>query len=94
MAFDGIVTKSIVSELNNILIGARVNKIFQPNKTEIILSLYNNGNNYLLSINIHPENYRINLTKYSKKNPINAMNYCMLLRKYLTRIKISSIQRY
>lgn len=94
MAFDGIVTKSIVSELNNILIGARVNKIFQPNKTEIILSLYNNGNNYLLSINIHPENYRINLTKYSKKNPINAMNYCMLLRKYLTGFKISSIKSY
>lgn len=94
MAFDGIVTKSVVSELNNILIGARVNKVFEPSKTEIVLSLYNNGINYLLTINIHPENYRINLTKYSKKNPVNAMNYCMLLRKYLIGFKISSIKSY
>ena len=94
MAFDGIVTKSVVSELNNILIGARVNKVFEPSKTEIVLSLYNNGINYLLTINIHPENYRLHLTKYSKKNPINAMNYCMLLRKYLTGFKISSIKSY
>ena len=94
MAFDGIVTKSVVSELNNILIGARVNKVFEPSKTEIVLSLYNNGINYLLTINIHPENYRLHLTKYSKKNPVNAMNYCMLLRKYLIGFKISSIKSF
>lgn len=94
MAFDGIITKSIVSELNNTLIKARVNKIFEPNKNEIILSLYNNGENYLLDINIHPENYRINISKYTKPNPANAMNYCMLLRKYLTGFKITSIKSY
>ncbi len=94
MAFDGIITKSVVSELNNILVGARVNKIFEPNKSEIMISLYNNGENYLLDLNIHAENYRICLSKYSKPNPINAMNYCMLLRKYLTGFKITSIKSY
>jgi len=93
MAFCGIMTRSIVAELNNCLIGARVNKIFEPNKSEIILSLYNNDN-YTLDINIHPDNYRINLTKYTKPNPINAMNYCMLLRKYLVGLKISTIKSY
>ena len=93
MAFDGIITKSVVSELENMLLGARVNKVFQPNKSEIILSLYN-GENYSLDINIHPENYRLNLTKYNKPNPINAMNYCMLLRKYLIGFKITSIKSY
>ena len=48
MAFDGIVTKSIISELNTILIGAKVNKVLQPTKTEIVLELYNNGKNYSL----------------------------------------------
>ena len=43
MAFDGITTKSIVSELNNKLIGAKINKVYQPNKLEIMLSAYNNG---------------------------------------------------
>ena len=41
MAFDGFITKSIVSELNQSLIGAKVNKIFEPTKNEVILSLYN-----------------------------------------------------
>ena len=94
MAFDGIVTKSIIAELNNILVGARVNKVFQPSKSEIVLSLYNNGKNYSLNINIHPENYRINISNYNKQNPLNAMNYCMLLRKYLTGFKISSIKSF
>ena len=43
MAFDGIVTKSIVSELKRFIIGGKINKIFEPNKNEIILGIYING---------------------------------------------------
>ena len=32
MAFDGIVVKSVVSDFQNKLIGARVNKVLQPSK--------------------------------------------------------------
>ena len=49
MAFDGIVVKSIVSDFQNKLIGARVNKVLQPSKFEIILNLYNSAN-YMLDI--------------------------------------------
>lgn len=94
MAFDGIVTKAIVTELENNLIGAKVNKVLEPNKNEIILNLYNNRLNYALDINIHPENYKISLTTYSKPNPLNALNFCMLLRKYLIGFKIKSIKSY
>ena len=41
MAFDGIVTKAIASELQQ-LSGARIDKIFQPNKNNIILGFYFN----------------------------------------------------
>ena len=81
MAFDGITTKSIVCELNNKLIGAKINKVYQPNKLEVMLSAYNNGKNYNLNININPDFCRIHLTKYSKPNPLAALNFCMLLRK-------------
>ncbi|MBR3152797.1 MAG: NFACT family protein [Clostridia bacterium] len=94
MAFDGIVTKAIVSELSNNLIGAKVNKVLEPNKNEIILNLYNNKLNYSLDINIHPENYKISLTTYSKPNPLNALNFCMLLRKYLIGFRIKSISSF
>ena len=49
MAFDGIVTKSIVTELEN-LSGARIDKIFQPDKNTIILGMYVNGINSALNI--------------------------------------------
>ena len=43
MAFDGITTKSIVSELNKFILDGKINKVFEPNKNEIILGIYNNG---------------------------------------------------
>ncbi len=91
MAFDGIVVKSLVADFQNKLIGARVNKVFQPNKYEIILNLYNSAN-YMLDICIHPEYYRMCLTNISKPNPTNALNFCMLLRKYLTSSRITNIE--
>lgn len=40
MAFDGIVTKQIIKELNTKLINGKINKVFQPNKNEILLGIY------------------------------------------------------
>ena len=84
MAFDGIVTKAVVSELNTCLINGKINKIFEPNKNEILLGVYSSGKNYCLNISIDSVNYRINLTTNSKPNPQNVLNFCMVLRKHLT----------
>jgi len=94
MAFDGFITKAIVSELKNTIVGAKVNKVYEPTKNEVILSLYNCGNNYNLELCANPESCRICLTSYSRPNPQNAYNFCMLLRKYLIGGKIVSISSY
>lgn len=91
MAFDGITAKSIAAELNKFIIGGKINKIFEPNKNEIILGIYNNGKNYALNCTISVDTYRVNLTTSSKPNPLNAPNFCMLLRKHLIGGKIKSI---
>ena len=91
MAFDGIVLKQITSELNSCLIGGKINKIYEPNNNEIILGIYSNGKNYALLCNISSNSYRIHLTTNSKPNPINAPNFCMLLRKHLVGSRIKSI---
>lgn len=90
MAFDGIVTKAITTEISE-LCGARIDKIFQPNKNEIILGLYLNKKNYALNICIEAQNCRINLTTNSKPNPQVAPNFCMLLRKNLIGLKLKNI---
>ncbi len=94
MAFDGFITKAVVTELKNTIIGAKVNKVFEPTKNEVVLGLYNNGINYALNLCANPEFCRICLTTHSKPNPQNAYNYCMLLRKYLIGGKIVNISNY
>ena len=39
MAFDGIVTKKVVYELQS-LVGYKIDKIYEPNKDTVILGLY------------------------------------------------------
>ena len=90
MAFDGIVTKAITSELQQ-LIGSRIDKVYEPNKNDIILGFYLNGVNYALNICTNAQNYRLHLTTHTKPNPKNALNCCMLLRKYLIGLRIKNI---
>ena len=94
MAFDGIVTRQVIRELNNCLIDGKINKVFEPNKNEILLGIYANRKNYLLLLNIDASNYRIHLTTTQKPNPFNVQNFCMLLRKHLIGMKIKSISNY
>ena len=90
MAFDGIITKAIATELN-LLSGARIDKVFQPDSNTIVLGFYLDGLNYALNICINPQNYRINLTTHSKRNPKVAPNFCMVLRKHLIGLRIKNI---
>ena len=43
MALDGIAVSNIIYELNKSLIGGRIDKIYQPQKDEIVMSVRNNG---------------------------------------------------
>ena len=90
MAFDGIVTKAIVSEISE-LCNSRIDKVFQPDKNSIILGLYQNGLNYALNICIDAQNCRLNLTTHPKANPQVAPNFCMLLRKNLIGLRLKNI---
>ncbi len=94
MAFDGFITKSIVNELNDTILNGKVNKIYMPNKNTILISVYANGLKYLLNICIDSNNCRLNLTTNAKENALVAPSFCMLLRKYLTGNKITSIYNY
>ena len=93
MAFDGICCRSIVTELKSLLVGGKINKIYEPNKNEILLDIYNKQK-FLLNICIDSSNCRVNLTNHVKENPKSAPNFCMLLRKYLISSKIISIDTY
>ena len=90
MAFDGIVAKKVIDELQY-LIDYKVDKIYQPDKNTIILGLYGNFSNVSILACISSNNYRIHLTKHLIKNPTIAPNFCMLLRKYILGYKLKNI---
>ena len=93
MSFDGIFTKAIVDEISPLLIGGKINKINQPDKNEINLQIYNKEN-YKLVISSANNLSRINLSTKTKKNPLSAYNFCMLLRKHLIGGTIKNITQY
>ena len=93
MAFDCITAKKTVEELQN-LIGFKIDKIYQPDKNTLILGLYGNSTSLALLACISSNNYRIHLTTHQQKNPIEAPNFCMLLRKHILGYKIRNIYMF
>ena len=91
MAFDGLVIASLTHELRERLLGGRINKIYQPEGDELILTIKNNRENYRLLISASASLPLIYLTGENRTNPLTAPNFCMLLRKHLAGGKILDI---
>ncbi len=94
MALDGAFLRVIRNELSAVLIGARVDKIYQPSKDEVIISLRTKtqgGFRLLLSANAN--NARVQFTKQSTENPKVPPMFCMLLRKHLGSAKLIAVRQ-
>lgn len=83
MSFDGLFTHAMAKELSASLKGGRINKVHQPYKSEIILTIRANGANQKLLLSAHPSNARVQLTNEAYENPSEPPMFCMLLRKHL-----------
>jgi predicted ribosome quality control (RQC) complex YloA/Tae2 family protein len=83
MSFDGLFTKAMVDELARTLKGGRINKVHQPYKNEVILTIRANGVNQKLLFSAHPSYARIQLTNEAYENPSEPPMFCMLLRKHI-----------
>ena len=94
MSFDGIVTNAIVNEFSSTIIGGRVDKIYQPEKDEILMFIHRMGINYRVVLSASSNNPRAYLTENSKKNPASPPMFCMLLRKHLTGGTVLSVEQY
>lgn len=84
MALDGVFLSHIVREINSKLEAARVDKVQQPEKDEIIITFRLRSGTEKLLLSASSNNPRIHFSKITKENPITAPMFCMLLRKHLT----------
>ncbi|WP_252226033.1 NFACT RNA binding domain-containing protein [Clostridium sp. ZBS2] len=91
MALDGIYLYSLVNDLKKSILDSKIDKINQPEKDEIILTLRKERKNLKLLISASPRFARIHLTNSTKSNPIKAPMYLMVLRKYLLGGRITKL---
>ena len=90
MPLDAICLTAVVRELQKELLGLRIEKIQQPGRDQVILSL-RGGRKLLLSAGANQA--RLHLTTISRENPAAPPMFCMLLRKHLAGGRISAIQQ-
>ena len=93
MALDTATVSALAEELSVRLTDGRIEKIQQPEKDLLLLTIRAEGENRKLLIRAAGPNARIHLTEQSFENPKEAPMFCMLLRKYLTGARIRSVEQ-
>lgn len=91
MSLDAIVLCALTAELSQKLTGARIDRVQQPERDKLLLTVRNNGENMRLLICAGAGNGRIQLTDMPFENPSEPPMFCMLMRKYLVSGRIVSL---
>jgi len=93
MPLDTLILDAVAKELQTVITGSSVQKVYEPSRKVIILNLYSQGQQHYLLLSFDAHYGRVHLTetrlkmKPSKEQP---SPFCMLLRKYLIGGKVSS----
>ena len=83
----------LCEELNRELSGGRIDKIQQPARDVVLLTVRTSGENRRLLLSASPGKARIHLTALTYENPSEPPLFCVLLRKHLTGALINSFEQ-
>lgn len=93
MSLDGVFLHCITSELQ-VLVGAKVDKVYQPSTEELIISLRTRGaGGKKLLLSARANSPRLSLTDASFENPAVPPMLCMLLRKRLGGATLTAVSQ-
>lgn len=93
MAYDAGFTHAVCAELAELLTGAKVEKVTEPSKDELVIICYKAGKTRKLFLSANPSRTRICLTEQTFENPKVSPMFCMLLRKHLAGASIAAIRQ-
>ena len=93
MAFDAGMVSFVTREINEKIKDGKVEKIYQPQRDEVIVAVRCGGENRRLLINVGSSNARINMTSMKPDNPTNPPMFCMMLRKHFQGAKVIGAQQ-
>ena len=93
MPFDAFFLTAVRRELEGSLTGCRIDKVQQPQRDTLILSMRGVAGGGRLLLTASPNHPRIHLTNEPAENPAQPPMFCMLLRKHLTGGRLVSMQQ-
>ena len=93
MPLDALCLSGVVAELKPILTGAKIDKVHQPGRDEVVLALRLGRGNGRLLLSASPNHPRLQMTELSRENPDAPPMFCMLLRKHLMGGRILSVEQ-
>ena len=91
MPLDALCMTGLVHELNMALQGAKIDKIHQPGRDEVVMALRTSRGNVKLLLSANPAHPRPQLTELTRENPEVPPMFCMLLRKHLSGGRIQEV---
>ena len=94
MALDGIYLNFLVSEVNELLAGAKVDKIHQPSKNELVFIMRTRGGMHKLYFSADANSPRFAVVNSVPENPQTPPMLCMLFRKRLVGATLVSVEQY
>ena len=94
MPLDALCLSGLVHELSQAAAGAKIDKIYQPGRDEVVLALRSpTQGNVRLLLSANPTHPRPQLTRLSRENPDTPPMFCMLLRKHLAGGRVLSVEQ-
>ena len=93
MAFDAGMLSAVVNEIKVLSGGARIEKVYQPSRDEIIIQMRSFEGGKRLLINAGGNNPRIGFTEATRENPQNPPMFCMFLRKHLSGARLDDVRQ-
>lgn len=94
MALDGIYLNFLVAEVNELLAGAKVDKIHQPSKNELVFIMRTRGGMHKLYFSADANSPRFAVVNSVPENPQTPPMLCMLFRKRLVGATLLSVEQY
>ena len=91
MPLDALCLSGLVEELKGALEGAKIDKIYQPGRDEVVMVLRSSRGNVRLLLSASPNHPRPQLTELTLENPDKPPMFCMLLRKHLTGARVLGV---
>ena len=84
MALDAALLALAARELKQTLLDAKIDKIFEPTRDEVVITLRTRTDTFKLLLSARSGSARACLTQDTFENPAVPPSFCMLLRKHLT----------